>query len=841
LSPRSVCCELESLDKDDVPEPGLKYRAFLSYSHADSGMAKRVHRHLEGFHIDKELVGRVTPLGAIPETLRPIFRDRNDFDAGASLGTQTASTLDESAALVLLASPHSARSLYVNEEVRLFKARHPERPLIPLIIDGAPDGGDSECFPPALRFALAPDGAITDVRADVLAADCREKGDGFELAVAKVVARLIGLSPDDVYRRAERERRRANRLRGLVAAAIIAVLIAAGGFYWQSHQQKLTLDEITALVDKYSIVSPAQAADPGTRRSLTEAITAIAEGATTDPRYAQALALLKAGKPNEAEPLLKAVADDKAARADKNATEAAAAYRNLASIAAVSEPGRARGYYAQAAKLDPSDIDGMFQNGWYQQNAGQLEAAQAAYTSVVALAKPVTSANANWIVWALLGTGDIQAQRGSLPAALVSYRDAQNLAEQLVKSDPGYGGWQRDLSILYSKAGDVQVTQGDLSAALTSFQTGLTISEGLAKSDPGNTDRQRDVSVFQSKVGDTQVAQGDLSAALNSFEATRTIAERLARSDSGNAELQRDLSLAYDRVGNVQLSQGNQLAGLNSLQASLAIAERLAKSDPGNAGWQRDLAVSHNKIGYVQVAQGDLPAALGSFQAGFAITERLAQSDPGNAVWQRNLSVSYINLGDMKVAQGDLPAALSSFRTAFAIRERLARSDPGNADWQRDLAVSYNKIGNVQVAQGDLPAALNSFRTAFTVAERLAKSDPGNASWQRGLALSYNKIGEVQVAQGNLPAAFGSFQAELAIVERLARSDPRNADWQDDLAVSYSELASIFLQSRQVTQAVNAFGAARAVIARLVAQHPDVPRWQQKLARLDQEIAQLKH
>jgi hypothetical protein len=38
----------------------FKYRAFLSYSHADTGVAMRVHKRLEGFHIDKELVGRVT-------------------------------------------------------------------------------------------------------------------------------------------------------------------------------------------------------------------------------------------------------------------------------------------------------------------------------------------------------------------------------------------------------------------------------------------------------------------------------------------------------------------------------------------------------------------------------------------------------------------------------------------------------------------------------------------------------------------------------------------------------------------------------------------------------------
>jgi hypothetical protein len=83
----------------------------------------------------------------------------------------------------------------------------------------------------------------------------------------------------------------------VVAAVIIVLAIAGGGFFWQSYRQKQTLAEISALVDKYSLVNPAQAAAPGAKVSLTQAITTIAEGAATDPRYAQALELLKAAKP----------------------------------------------------------------------------------------------------------------------------------------------------------------------------------------------------------------------------------------------------------------------------------------------------------------------------------------------------------------------------------------------------------------------------------------------------------------------------------------------------------------------------------------------------------------
>jgi len=207
----------------------FKYRAFLSYSHADTAAAKRVHGRLEGFRIDNDLIGRNTPMGPIPATLRPIFRDRHEFDAGGSLAELTAAALEGSAALIVLASPHAARSKYVNEELRQFKSHHPERPVIPLIVDGEPGDPKKECFPPALRFSVAPDGAITDSPVDVLAADLREQGDGIELALAKVAARLIGLAPDDVYRRADRERRRQARRTRRVVALFFVMLVGIIG------------------------------------------------------------------------------------------------------------------------------------------------------------------------------------------------------------------------------------------------------------------------------------------------------------------------------------------------------------------------------------------------------------------------------------------------------------------------------------------------------------------------------------------------------------------------------------------------------------------------------------
>ncbi len=69
-----------------MAEPvAFRCRAFIFYSHANTSWAKWLHRGLETFRIDKDLVGRETATGAIPKTLRPIFRDRDDFTAGSKI------------------------------------------------------------------------------------------------------------------------------------------------------------------------------------------------------------------------------------------------------------------------------------------------------------------------------------------------------------------------------------------------------------------------------------------------------------------------------------------------------------------------------------------------------------------------------------------------------------------------------------------------------------------------------------------------------------------------------------------------------------------------------------
>ena len=268
----------------------FKYHAFLSYAHADVRWGKWLHGQLEGFRIDRDLAGRETSRGIVPKTLRPIFRDREDFSGGHSLTDATVSALDQSSALIVLCSMASATRPAVNEEVRLFRWRHSDRPVIPVIIDGIyPDN-----FPHALRFEIASDGSISDRPVTILGPDLREEADGRQLGLAKIVAGLIGVGPDDIYRRAERARRAATRLRNAVIAVLALLIVAFAGSgilsgkLWLSKVELLdaTLAGFTHFVDA-GVKSAANAMPLAQTRFFLEGAEGMlmSGGLTEDGRY----------------------------------------------------------------------------------------------------------------------------------------------------------------------------------------------------------------------------------------------------------------------------------------------------------------------------------------------------------------------------------------------------------------------------------------------------------------------------------------------------------------------------------------------------------------------------
>ncbi len=238
-----------------------KYWAFISYSSKDRKWGRWLHNRLENYPIPKEFQGtKIFDGSVLGENLRPIFRDRDELSGASNLGDAILEALRESRFLIVLCSPNSANSEWVDQEIKDFIAISGEKNILALILSGEPNASspasgfdDSlECFPPSLRYPVEP-----------LAGDLRKEGDGKERGFLKILAGISQLDFDVLYRRHERAQRSRLIAWGAAAAIIIAALAGLSIFsIKKSREQQVLLDNV-ALADHDSAL---QASEQGRYR-----------------------------------------------------------------------------------------------------------------------------------------------------------------------------------------------------------------------------------------------------------------------------------------------------------------------------------------------------------------------------------------------------------------------------------------------------------------------------------------------------------------------------------------------------------------------------------------------
>ena len=265
----------------------LKYRAFISYSHADEKFAARLHRKLESF----KLPAKLGDTQGARTALRPIFRDRSELATSSRLSDAIEAALSHSDALIVICSPAACRSKWVNEEIRTFRRRHPDRPVLSFVVGGTPEAdprqSDEAAFPLALLQDEVdnPDSAISDP----LAADARSEGDGFQVALLKLVAGLVGVGFDDLWRR---EQKATQRRWAALSAVLLTVSVVFGVLTWQAMvardearraqataQLELTSEQQT----RQFLLSIFELSNPGAARGNDVTVRSVLDRAPSSP------------------------------------------------------------------------------------------------------------------------------------------------------------------------------------------------------------------------------------------------------------------------------------------------------------------------------------------------------------------------------------------------------------------------------------------------------------------------------------------------------------------------------------------------------------------------------
>ena len=188
-----------------------RYFAFISYSRRDERWAKWLQTRLETYHLPAAVRKQHADT---PRRIAPVFRDKTDLSGGV-LQEQLHNELDDSRFLILICSPNSAASEWVDREVRRFVESGRAEQIIPFVVDGA---ADQSVFPPSLRWGE---------EKSLLGISVQEMGR--TAAFLRVVSTMLGLKYDELARR---HRKRMVRRCAAAAVATVLALAAAGRAWW---------------------------------------------------------------------------------------------------------------------------------------------------------------------------------------------------------------------------------------------------------------------------------------------------------------------------------------------------------------------------------------------------------------------------------------------------------------------------------------------------------------------------------------------------------------------------------------------------------------------------------
>jgi tetratricopeptide (TPR) repeat protein len=649
-----------------------KYRAFISYSHRDSGWASWLHGALERYRPPKPLIGTVTERGEVPRRIAPIFRDRAELPTATDLGTLINAALTASACQIVICSPAAAASKWVNEEILAFKRLGREDRIFCVMVDGEPNASEipgreqEECFPPALRYRLGPDGSLSGTRAEPIAADARAGKDGKRNAKLKLISGLLGVGLDTLKRREQQRRNR--RLFAFSCAAMAGMVLTSG-------------------LAAYALLQRA-AAQRQTVRAEAEARTA---GETTG----FLVNLFKISDPSEARGnavTAREMLDKGAARVEQELAKEPAIQARLMNTLGTVYMGL--GLYRQARPLldravatrrrlggvDPLDLsDSLNHQGALLALQAEFDASEKTYREAIRIesARPKDRQSQIELADSLYGLSTLLQLEGRHADAEKTLRETLSLQQTLY--DASHPAIARTLKYLAVAIAD----GGDLNTAIPLMQRAVAMQRELRGNEP-----HPDLAEVLSDMGALYYLRGD------SEEAETFYREALAMNRRVLGEKHVEIASGLENVATT-LWDKEDLAGAETLyRQSLAMRGELqGEKHP-------DYGQTLFNLAALQYDRGNVSEALASMREVLSIYRKVYPADHPETALTLNVIGFYLTMA------GQFTEANQYLEQGLAMRRRLFDAR------HPDVASSLMMLAILKVAEGGYPQALEMAQNA---------------------------------------------------------------------------------------------------------------------------------
>jgi len=655
----------------------FRYKAFISYSWADAAWGKWLHHAVETYRTPKALIGTAGRHGPVPARLFPLFKDREEEAAGASIGAAVESALGDSEFLIVVCSPRSAQSRWVNHELAWFKTHRDPAKILALIVDGEPGEAGNECFPAALTHRVTPGLAITGEQEDApLAADARDSGDGKRGARLKLVAAMLGVGLDDLVRRDARRRARIRTFATAGACTIAAMMSVLAwnasvardeALFQRNESQDLTEFMLTDLRGKLDEVGRLDILETVGKRLM----------ASYDKQDLARLDADALGRRARVQLLLGEIENSRG-----NLAAALKAYQSAAATT------------AELLVRDPDEPQRLFDH------------AQSLY----------------WV-------GYIAWQRGDLDAARKQFEGYDRMADGLLAIDPNDPKWQQEKSYALSNLGTVAADRGDPDTAARHFATGLAIDRRIFQRFPTDETAQLNYGgslSWSARVAARRYAFGEAEAL---YREGVGVFERALAADPRNFTLLAQLvPISFNHAKTLGDLGRYDEAATRGTQA-ISLAQRLAAQDPANTQYLEYLTWANLYQAEILRRSGDRAGAIFHHDAALRTLGQVRAKDLAKARWpQRTRQDADLLIANLARDRGNQAEAISRFQALVAAIGQVDRQI-ANAETRATLVTAHAAL-----------AALTAERSHWQAIITVFDSSPGRPTAQAAEALARARI-----------------------------------------------------------------------------------------------------
>lgn len=511
-----------------------RYKAFISYSHADEAWARWLHSAIEAYRVPRNLVGSKTAVGEVPARIKPIFRDRDELSSAVDLGSTVKQALSDSENLIVICSPAGAASLWVREEIREFVRLGRKDRVFCVITDGeaSESGSIAAVFPDAIAEAGMQ---------EPLAADVRKWADGKQLAKLKLIAGLLGLPLDKLRRRELQRRRKTLALMIAASVAVIAIIIVAVSSRMAAEQRRNSGESLVGYKLNELRVMLKQAGDP-------EKLVRLEEWSAD-----KLTALIADAGPQT---------EDLARTALQLRDEGIKQWDTGDMSSSLQSFNASWALLAEIYRRDRNNQTAFFELGqaeyWIGQvhvDSGETELAEAAFLSYAEITRRLIQMqpkNAEWVMemaYALSNIGNLETSRDGInPDRTLQYMQSALEYNQIaLVLEPDNDYYRSELGQSHAYLADAQRKVCDLDGALQSRSEGLALETALLEADPNNPERQKYLAWALTGYARVQVLLGLNDEARKNYEKSLWLIEQSIRPDE-RARTTRDLAERRDII-----------------------------------------------------------------------------------------------------------------------------------------------------------------------------------------------------------------------------------------------------------------------------------------------------